>query len=205
MKRALKREQLVETAAELFNRFGYHAAGIDHVIAEAGIAKTTLYRHFKSKENLIIAVLRRMDERFREDMRNAADRSARDPAQKLLATFDFLEDWFEDSSFYGCPFMSAASEFGERPSLVFQEAATHKRLVMAYFEELTRAAHLDDPRRIAKEISLLHEGAIAMAHITGDPGAARTAKAIATTIVDNAAGHADEQAGTRDRKRKAKK
>lgn len=186
MKRALKREQLIETAAELFNRYGYHAAGIDHVIAEAGIAKTTLYRHFQSKENLIIAVLRRIDERFREAMRKAVDAATDDPKMKLLATFDFLEGWFCEKSFFGCPFMSAASEYGDRPSLVFQEAAMHKRLMMAYLEELARAAHLKNPQAIAQEINLLHEGAIAMAHITGDAGAARTAKAIAATLIDNA-------------------
>ena len=186
MKRAHKREQLIETAAQLFNRHGYHAAGIDHVIAEAGIAKTTLYRHFESKEALIIAVLRRIDEKFREAMRKAVDASADDPKKRLLATFDFLEDWFGDKSFYGCPFMSAASEYGDRPNPVFQEAAMHKRLMVAYFEELARAAHLRDPQAIAQEINILHEGAIAMAHITGDAAAARTAKTIAASLIDSA-------------------
>ena len=189
MKRALKREQLVETAAQLFNRFGYHAAGVDRVIAAAGIAKTTLYRHFGSKENLIIAVLQRIDEQFREDMRKAVDASVTDPKQKLLATFDFLQDWFKDKSFYGCPFMSAASEFGDRPGLVFQQAAMHKRLMIAYFEELARAAHLNEPQKIAREINLLHEGAIAMAHITGDADAALIAKSIAKNLIDKAVVH----------------
>ena len=63
MKRAEKREHLIDVATRLFNRLGYHAAGIDQVIAEAGLAKTTLYRHFKSKEDLIVAVLRRLDEK----------------------------------------------------------------------------------------------------------------------------------------------
>ena len=186
MKRAQKREHLIDVAAELFNRLGYHAAGVDHVIAEAGIAKTTLYRHFKSKEQLIVAVLRRVDERYREDLRQAVDKLEREPKQKILATFDFLEDWFEDKSFYGCPFMGAAGEYGERHSAVFQEAAMHKRLVVAYFEELARAAQLNDPRRVAEEINLLHEGATAAAHITGDAGEARKAKAIAVELIKGA-------------------
>ena len=186
MKRAQKREHLIETAAELFNRLGYHAAGIDHVIEEAGIAKTTLYRHFKSKEELIVAVLRRIDERFRENMREAVDQSAREPKQKLLATFDVLEKWFGNASFYGCPFISAAGEFSDRRSPVFQEAATHKRLTIAYFEELARAAQLEDPQRIAEEINLLHEGAIAVAQITGDSSQARKAKAVAAKLIEDA-------------------
>jgi len=185
MKRAEKREHLIEVAAELFNRFGYHAAGVDRVIAEAGIAKTTLYRHFPSKEDLIVAVLKRIDEQFRDDMRASVDRAARDPKQKLLATFDFLEAWFKDKSFYGCPFISAASEYCERGSPVFQEVSIHKRLLVAYFEELARAANLDQPQRVAEEINLLQEGAIAVAHVTGDWKTARKAKDVAARLIED--------------------
>ncbi len=186
MKRAEKREHLISIAAELFNRLGYRAAGVDHVIAEAGIAKTTLYRHFKSKEDLIVAVLKRIDEQYREDMRESVDSLAKKPKQKLLVTFDYLESWFKDKSFYGCPFMSAASEYSERHSSVFQESVLHKRLVVVYFEELARAAELNDARRVAEEINLLHEGATAVAHITGDPNAARKAKDAAAKLIENA-------------------
>jgi len=161
------------------------AAGIDHVIAEAGIAKSTLYRHFKSKEELIVAVLRRIDEQFRENMRQTVDRLAPQPRNKLLATFDFLEDWFNDQAFFGCPFMSAAGEYSERPSAVFREAAMHKRLVVAYFEELARAAQLNDPGSIAEKINLLHEGATAIAHITGNSDAARNAKVVAAKLIED--------------------
>lgn len=183
MRRDQKREHLIAVAAELFGRLGYHAAGVDRVIAEAGIAKTTLYRHFRTKEELIVAVLRRLDEQFRDDMRDAVDRLAADPRDKLLATFDFLEGWFGDHAFYGCPFVSAAGEYGDRQSPVFQEAATHKRLMIAYLEELARAAKLPQPKRLAEEINLLHEGAIAIAHVSRDPGIARKAKAVAAGLL----------------------
>ena len=186
MKREKKREHLVDVAAKLFNRLGFHAAGVDQVIAEAGIAKTTLYRHFKSKDDLIVAVLHKLDEEFRTNMRDSVDRATDQPAQKLLATFDFLENWFKTQNFYGCPFMSAAGEYGERISPVFQEAAVHKRLMVAYFEELARGANLKEPKRIADEINLLHEGATAVAHVTGDPAAAQKAKVLAATILEQA-------------------
>jgi AcrR family transcriptional regulator len=183
MKRAEKREHLVDVAARIFNRHGYHAAGIDQVIAEAGIAKTTLYRHFESKEDLIVAVLKRIDEQYRDNMRQAVDNLAKAPKDKLLATFDYLETWFRDKSFYGCPFVNAAAEYSDRRSQVFKEASTHKRLVMTYFEELASAAKLADPRRLANEINLLHEGATAVAHITGDAGEAQKAKVIAKALI----------------------
>jgi len=194
MNRAQKREHLIEVAIELFNRLGYHAAGVDRVIAEAGIAKTTLYRHFGSKEGLIVEVLRRLDEKSRDDMRRTVEAAARDTRQRLLATFDYLESWFKHEAFYGCPFMGAASEYSVRASPVFQESMVHKRLVIAYFEELARAAGLQDPLRVAEEINLLHEGATAVAQITGDPSTARKAKAVAARIIDDASAGARSDA-----------
>jgi AcrR family transcriptional regulator len=183
MKRHEKRGHLIDVATELFNRNGYHAAGIDQIIAEAGIAKTTLYRHFKSKDDLIVAVLQQLDRQFRESMRQTVDRLAADHRQKLLATFDFLEEWFTSNQFHGCPFMSAASEYGERGDPVFQEALLHKRLMIAYFEELARGAELENPQQIAEEINLLHEGATAVAHIDGNPEVAQKAKSAAARLI----------------------
>ena len=186
MRRAEKRQHLVDTAAELFNRHGYHAAGVDKVIAEAGIAKTTLYRHFKSKDELIVAVLKRIDETYRDDLRKRVEASDGDGRGRLLATFDFLADWFEGQAFYGCPFMSAAGEYGDPDNPVFREAANHKRLVIAYFEELAESAGFADPIRVAREINLLHEGATAVAHIFRDPSNAAAAKTMAASFLATA-------------------
>ena len=184
MKRIAKRDHLIDVAADVFNRMGYHAAGVDRIIAAAGIAKTTLYRHFESKEDLIVAVLRRIDENFRSDMRRAVDGQISDPKQKILATFDYLESWFASAAFYGCPFVSAAREYGQRSSPVFQEVAMHKRLMLAYFEELAHAAKFIDPKDVAMEINLLHDGATATAHIVGSAHAAQMAKKIAEHLLN---------------------
>ena len=186
MKRAEKREHLIEVASRLFNRFGYHAAGVDKVIAEAGIAKTTLYRHFETKEDLIVAVLKRIDAEYRERLRLYVEKKAREPADRLVASFDYLDNWFINKSFYGCPFVSAAGEYSEKQSPVFQEAKLHKRLMLAYFEELARAAELNDPLLVAEQINVLQEGAIAVAHVTGDYKAAKKAKAVAKKIIEDA-------------------
>ena len=69
----MKREYLVEVATELFKRCGYHASGIDRVIAEAGIAKVTLCRRFPSREGLVVTVLKRIDAGYREGMRRLVD------------------------------------------------------------------------------------------------------------------------------------
>ncbi len=188
MKRAEKRAHLIGVAGALFNRIGFHAVGVDQVIAEAGIAKTTLYRHFKSKDDLIVAVLKRIDDQFRDDMRETVDRVASDPRQKLLATFDCLDSWFREKSFYGCPFISAAGEYADPSNPVFQQAVIHKRLMLAYFEDLARLAEVDDPKRVAEAVNLLHEGATAVAQITADPDVARKAKAVAAKLIEEARG-----------------
>ena len=186
MRRSEKKGHLVRTASALFKRGGYHASGVDKIIEAAGIAKTTLYRHFKTKEDLIVAVLSQIDEQFRDDMRAFVDGKARDPAEQLLATFDYLETWFDGGEFFGCPFMSAASEYNDRGAIVFQEARQHKRLVLAYFEELARAAKLAKPKAIAEQVNVLHEGAVAVMQITREKLAARRAKDAARVLLDSA-------------------
>ena len=180
MARGDKKAQLVEVAIEHFNRSGFHATGIDLILAESGIAKTTLYRHFASKEDLIVEALRVIDARFRDAMRAAVD-AAESPRGKILATFDSLERWFDEATFFGCPFMSAASEYGEPNDRVFREASLHKRMMLAYFEELvTRAGY---PREFAERINLLHEGATAVAQVTGGSDPARLARHMAEELL----------------------
>lgn len=182
MKRAEKKGHLVDVAIEMFAQYGYHAVGVDTIIAEAGVAKTTLYRHFETKELLISAALRKIDDQFRVDLREFAEQAATDPLDQLLATFDFLELWFSNKTFYGCPFIKAAGEYSDT-NQIFQEVILHKRLVIAYFEELIRAAELPNPEQLAEEINLLQEGAIAFAQVTRDSSVAKKAKAVAKKIL----------------------
>ncbi|MBV1881254.1 MAG: TetR/AcrR family transcriptional regulator [Pseudomonadales bacterium] len=182
MKRAEKKGHLVDVAIEMFNRYGYHAVGVDSIIAEAGVAKTTLYRHFETKELLIAAALQKMDEQFRVDLRTFSADASTDPLGQLFASFDFLESWFSAATFYGCPFIKAAGEYNDT-NQIFQEVILHKRLIIAYFEELIRAAGLANPEQLAEEINLLHEGAIALAQVTRDASVAQKAKAVARKIL----------------------
>jgi AcrR family transcriptional regulator len=191
MRRSEIRDHLLETALRLFNQNGYTATGIDLIIAEAGVAKTTLYRHFDTKEDLILAALERRDEQARDAMRAFVEQRASDPAERLLATFDFLEAWFRDERFRGCPFVSAAGEHKDSTNPVFRAAALHKRLTLAYFEELAHSARFAEPKRIAAEINLLHEGATAVAQMTRTAEPARQAKRMATQLLA-AEGHVVE-------------
>lgn len=186
MPRSAIRDQLVDTAIRLFNRHGYHATGVDRLMEETGIAKTTLYRHFRSKEDLIVAALAKVDEQSLDEMRAFVEAATGDPHQRILATFDLLALWLEDAEFKGCPFVAAAAEYGEPGEPldpVFQQARLHKRLLLAYFEELVRLARIPDPKPVAQQLMMLHEGATAVAQVLGRAGVAVNAKAAAARLI----------------------
>jgi len=187
MRRADKREHLIDIAAQLFNRHGYHATGVDRIMAEAGIAKATLYRHFTSKEELIVAALAKADEATREELRAFVEKSSDDPRERLLATFDQLQIWLQDCEFKGCPFVAAAGEFGDIKNPVYLQVRLHKRLYLAYFEELVRAARLPEPKRLATQLLMLHEGAVACAQVLGTEGIVAIARAAAEQLIDTPA------------------
>lgn len=186
MSRAGKRDHLIDIAMQLFNRHGYHATGVDRIMEEAGIAKTTLYRYFPSKEDLIVAVLAKADEMARDELRAFVEAASTNPRERLLATFGQLDIWLRDCEFKGCPFIAAAGEYGDRTSPVFQQAHLHKRLTLAYFEELVRAARLAEPKRVAAQIVMLHEGAIAFAQALGADGVADMARSAAERLIETA-------------------
>ena len=93
------REHIINTAIELFREYGYHATGVDRIINEAGVSKKTLYTHFRSKEELLIAALRHYDGVFRNNFMRKVDQSAKSPQEKLLAIFDVAQDWFSQKNF----------------------------------------------------------------------------------------------------------
>lgn len=181
-----RRDLLVETAARLFYRDGYHATGIDRILAESGVAKMTLYKHFKSKDELILAALRRQDEQFRNWLMQAVEKRARAPREQLLAIFDALDEWFGSPQFNGCAFLKASAEFSGRDNPVRAVAAENKRLTLAYFRNRAEAAGASDPGRLARRLLLLADGAIAAAHVWDDRDAAREAGAAAATLIDHA-------------------
>lgn len=183
---ASRREQLVDSAAEIFCRDGFNATGIDKVLREAGVAKMTLYHHFRSKNDLILAALRRKDERFRNWLVRTVEGNTNDPRLRLLAVFDALEQWFSAPDFHGCMFINAAAEFGDLADPIHASAAEHKRLVRNYLETLAEDAGAKKPRQLAQQINLLVEGAVVTAHVSGDPSAAKTARAAAEVLIEAA-------------------
>lgn len=184
--RPSKKEPLVETAADLFEKNGYHATGIDKILEASGVAKMTLYNHFKSKEDLIVAALELRDERFKTWFKDRVEALADNPRDRLIAMFDVLEEWFESDGFVGCMFLAAAGEYGDREHPIHQMAARHKRAIYDYTVSLAKEAGALDARSLAQQLLVLQEGATAVAHVLDAPIAARQAKRAARTIIGSA-------------------
>jgi len=171
-----RREHLVQTALDLFCRDGFHATGIDRILSESGVAKMTLYKHFRSKDDLILAVLRRRDEEFRNWFVRAVERRAETPRARLIVLFDVLGEWFAERNFTGCTFINAAAEYGRADDPIHASAAEHKKLVRSYIRDLAHAAGAKDPEDLAYALNLLIEGAITMAYVVGELDAAARAR-----------------------------
>lgn len=186
-----RRDDLVETAIELFTARGYRATGIDAILAKAGVAKMTLYNNFESKEALILAALKRGDERtrqrFAEEIAKAGD-SARD---KLLAVFGRLESWFSEPAFNGCMFQKAAADYPDAQDPIHAMAAEHKRLLRVFLEGLAREAGAPDPAELAAQLQLLIDGAISQAQICGGSEAAVEARRAAVILIATAVPRAE--------------
>jgi len=181
-----KRDQLIDTALRLFARQGYRATGIDSILAEAGVAKMTLYHHFKSKDELIVAALRRRDTEWREWFIGRVAKLAGTPRERLLAVFNVMQEWFRNKDYHGCSFGRAATEFRDPKHSAHKMASEHKRQMLAYFRELAAAAGAKDPDLLAQQISLLVEGAVIHMEVFREPQVARIADEAAQKLVDQA-------------------
>lgn len=179
------RERLIATASDLFYREGFHAIGLDRVLAEVGVTKTTFYNHFQSKEDLILGVLRERDRWWRETFaRRLRERAGDDPAAQLRAVFDALEEFISSDEFNGCMFVNVAVEFPRPHAPAHRAAAEHKEMMSAILRDLALRAGAIDPIGLAQEIALLMEGSYVTRHVTGERDAAAIGKRAAAVLLD---------------------
>lgn len=182
------RQRLLETADRLFYAGGVRSVGIDTIIAEAGVAKMTLYTHFPSKDDLIVAVLQYREEKVLEFFRTAMERHGKRTKDTLRGFFAALKEWFESPGFRGCAFQNAAVELADPAHAGTLFVRDHKRR----FTEILRGFVEESVGRSAPKlvpmIALLVEGAIVTAVIYGTPDAAEVARDAALKLVEEAKG-----------------
>ncbi|MEH6911648.1 MAG: TetR/AcrR family transcriptional regulator [Oceanicoccus sp.] len=181
-----KRELIVSHALHLFYRDGFNATGVERIIKEAGVSKKTLYNHFRSKDELILATLRKRDELFRNNIIRETERLGSDPQERLLTLFDAHHQWFQEKEFSGCMFINASAEFSAQDDPCHIICAEHKRLMRDYIRGQAELAGVSHPARLASQLNLLLEGAIVDAHVSGNKDSALMAKEMAAVFVERA-------------------
>lgn len=178
------RERILDSAYELFSKHGVRAVGVDDVIMRAGVAKATLYRHFPSKDALVLAFLERREEVWTRGWIEAeARRRAATARDRMLAIFDLFDEWFRRDDFEGCSFVNVLLESPNRDSLVAKACKAHLRRIREGVRGLAVDAELRDVDNFAHAFHLLMQGAVAHAE-EGDADAARRARSMAHDLID---------------------
>lgn len=179
------RDDLIRAAYTLFYQHGLHAVGLDQIIEKAGVAKTTLYNHFESKEDLILAVLKWRDAEWPGDLRAVLRKRAGDqPRAQLLAFFDVLDEVWGTSGYSGCLFIAASSEFPQPHHPINAVVRSHVEKVRTALRELAGFAGAREPEELGNSLGLLVAGAYALSQL-GDPKeAAKTGKRMAGQLMD---------------------
>jgi AcrR family transcriptional regulator len=178
------RRRLVEAAGRRFYRDGFRMVGLDQLLAEVGISKTAFYKHFESKEDLVLEVLKDHDREMMETFRTMIrERGGPTPLGQLHALMDVVEHFIASADFQGCIFVNVAMEFPLPHEPAHVAAAHSKRAVEEIVHELAVAASANDPRALAKELCLIMEGAYVTRHVTGDQQTILIARKLADLAV----------------------
>lgn len=184
------REHVLAVARELFYWHGIHATGIDKVAAEAGVAPTTLYRLFASKDDLVAAYVEHADQGYREWLTAATAPSLGRPRDRILALFDALAEQTRPEVCRGCPFLMTLSEFPDDQVAAHRHAVATKAWVRGRFRELADELAADEPLRdpavLADQLALIFEGVYASVQALGTTGPASGARGTAEALIDAA-------------------
>jgi AcrR family transcriptional regulator len=177
-------QRILQAASELFYSQGIKATGVDAIVKLAGTNKMTLYNYFASKDDLIVAFLRKRDADFTAWFVAQVDSRAEQPKDKLLAIFDIIGEWLEIPEFRGCAFINAAAEFPLEGNPVHQVSADFYDQFRAYISELAASCGAREPGNLAVQLSLLIEGAIVSEQMKRHSGAAAQAKRAALVLIE---------------------
>jgi AcrR family transcriptional regulator len=178
------RERVLETAYELFHRHTLHTVGVDRIVAEAGVAKTTLYRHFPSKDDLAASVLGRHQDVWMSGwLEEELARRGGTPAARVLAIFDAFDNWFRCDDYEGDLFARSLLEARDPENPVRSAAVAGLANMRALIRNLAKEAGVQDPGRFAFQIQLLLLGAT-VAAVSGELDAARRGREVARLMLE---------------------
>jgi AcrR family transcriptional regulator len=181
------RDRILDTAYELFSRHGIRAVGVDRIVAESGVAKMSLYRHFPSKDALVLTFLQERERRWTDGwLRAEAEARGGTPAERMLAIFDVFGEWFAEDDFEGCTFINVLLEFDDRASPLRQATVGHLGNIRTFLRGLAAEAGAADPEALAHQWHILMKGSIVAAG-EGDRLAATRARQIGELLLEREA------------------
>jgi AcrR family transcriptional regulator len=178
------RQRILDSAYELFSRRGVRATGIDEVIKSASVAKATLYRHFASKDELVLAFLQQREQLWTKGwVEQEARRRGDTPEAQLLAIFDLFHEWFQKEDFEGCSFINVLLEMNDRTNPIGKASAEHLNTIRSIIRSLAAEAGLREPEQFAHSWHILMKGSIVAAG-EGDRDAAGRAQAMGRLLIE---------------------
>jgi AcrR family transcriptional regulator len=182
---SVNHQRLIDAASALFFRDGINATGIAAVAEFAGVSKMTLYAHFASKDELIVAFLDKRNERWEAAVEQtlAANEA---PAEKLLGLFDLHRQWLREGGLRGCPYVNSAAEFPDRSHPVRLAVDRHKQGVKQHLLDLAERAGLTHPQTLVRRLFLLLEGAFLTGALENDDSVFLVARELAAELIDAA-------------------
>lgn len=184
-KETAPKDQVFKTASRLFYQNGYRAIGVDTIAAESGIGKMTLYRHYPSKDELIVAYLKDSDRLFWQNF-EAITQGSPGAREKILAFFEALQEYVTTPACYGCPFLNVATEYPDAAYPGHQVAIAHKQSVRERFRQLAGEAGARQPEILADQLFLLMDGAYMAARMFGPENPAAHVAGAAQVLIDAA-------------------
>ena len=181
--RSQARKRILDAAYDLFSTRGVRAVGVDEVIERAGVAKATLYRHFRTKDDLVLSFLEQREQLWTKEYVEAeARRRGATPEDRLLAIFDVFDEWFQTKKFEACSFINVLLEMGPKHA-AGKACISHLDNIRTVVGTLAVEAGLRDTESFARSWHILMKGSIISA-TEGDLEAAQRAKAMARHLID---------------------
>lgn len=177
------RERLIKTASELFYIKGFNSTGINEIIEKANVAKASLYSHFKTKDDLLIAYLNEREEQFMFTLKLFINKQG-SGATKVLSLYDFLFYFFETDEFRGCWCVNTLSEIQKGNEKVKKVILGHKRRLLSFIEQTIKEnISVDNAEKLSKQLYLLYEGAVMESYLQKNNWPIKEAKEIASKII----------------------
>lgn len=181
-----KARSVLDAASELFYERGIHAVGVDTIAERAGVTKKTLYDRFGSKERLVVEYLRARDHRWRTHLERHLTSAGPDPADRIAAVFEASADWATRHGHKGCAMVNAHAEISDPAHPAYAVIVEQKQWMLALLTDLATEAGVAEPRAVAEQLLLLHEGAVVSAPLRAVQDAFTTAAAAAVGVLRQA-------------------